>query len=459
VVAIPGQATAQLRASSVDWQQDEGCRVETQLPGGSKLSWQATLEAGRDSVLRIALVDGSETRGTVAVGIDESWIGVRECQVYGTGDHEIAVVHLRTIVDDRPKDESVSVVSFVRLVPDLEHLDTSVIRTRTGIGDARYPIDYFSWFRGDGYARSKFEIIHSDGSLSAVRSEIRRPIETNDEFVIGASSRVIGLRDQPYPPPGWLSERQTAVAPFDNPVYRPLAPVATPKGIAAVLSAEPEAIFPPRTFVIDLQFGQRRARGLLFRDLGAARSGDRDSAKNRVESFMRSLKTQSGGPARASGSHADFRWSDRARSMIGTPRLEVAVMNDTTIIGTIERQCPEAPLGEATPRDLWIFRVDVQGGEPAWIETELVASCALMPVRDLHGVGFLYRTFDNGFVEPRVVDGATVGLRAVLEPARPVFSKGEPRIAEWAELKDHRKWVEVEYLLEGFDPQHAEIIY
>lgn len=459
MVAYAGQAMAQLRASSVDWQEVGGCRVETQLPGGSQLRWHATVNEGRDSVLRITIIEGSETHGTAAVEIDESWVQVRKCEVYGAGDHEIAVVHMGTIQDDYPKDATASVVSFVRLSPDLEHLFTSVIRTRTGIGDSRFPIDYFSWFRGDGYARSNFEIVPSDGTLRAVRVETRRPMESQDELVIGASSRVIGQNEPSYAPPGWLSERQTAVAPFDNPVYRPLAPVATPEGIVAVLSAEPENMFPPRTFVIDLQVGQRRAHGLLFRDLGTARSGDRHSAKIGVEDFMRSLKSQPDRTKGVSGAPADFRWSDGARSMIGTPRLDVAVMNDTTIIGTIERECPEAPLGEAAPRDLWIFRIDMQDGDPAWIESELVASCALVPVRGLDNLVFLYRTFDNGRVEPRVVDGVTVGLRAVLEPARPVFSKGDPRIAEWAELKDHRKWVEVEYLLENFDPLGAEIIY
>jgi hypothetical protein len=84
---------------------------------------------------------------------------------------------------------------------------------------------------------------------------------------------------------------------------------------------------------------------------------------------------------------------------------------------------------------------------------------AIVPVRDLHTVGFLYRTFDNGRIEPRVVDGVTVGLRVILDPARPVFSKGEPRIAEWSELQSHSKWVEVADLLESFEPEHAEIDY
>jgi hypothetical protein len=62
-------------------------------------------------------------------------------------------------------------------------------------------------------------------------------------------------------------------------------------------------------------------------------------------------------------------------------------------------------------------------------------------------------------LEPHVVDGETIGLRAILEPARPVLSKGEPRIAEWAELQSHSKWVELAYLLEDFEPQHAKIDY
>jgi hypothetical protein len=92
---------------------------------------------------------------------------------------------------------------------------------------------------------------------------------------------------------------------------------------------------------------------------------DRNSAKIGVKNFKRSLKNPPDGPTGESGGHADFHWSDRARSMIGTPRLDVAVMNDTTIIGTIERECPDAPLGDATPRDLWIFKVDLHDGDRA----------------------------------------------------------------------------------------------
>ncbi len=448
-------AAAQLRESSIAGQYSRACDVETRMPDGTILKWQAGLSDEGDTRLSVRLDGSEDSNQSIDFRLEHPVIGIDSCQVYGTTGGEIAAIDLRPRPNDHPaRSGVVTIVSFVRLVPRLEHLTTISKSGQSGYGASLEGDDYSSWCCGDGLFFSRLEILPYLGSLFVNRVESRRPVESRKIFPIGTYPRVIGGA-APASPPQWLSSTLAGTVISFSPGFFPIKPVTTPSGtMAGLLSAAPEEIFPPSTLVLHLQVGRKRLHGLLFRDLSNARSRDRERAESRLEDYL----APPGADDDSAGS--TFEWSADARSWFGEPILKVAVVDETTIIGTIERKCAEVS-DEAIPtRDLWMFKADLREDGSGRIDTQLVSTCKLIPVMWGFDDGFLYRTFDNGQVEPLVENGETVGLRTTLHPPLAILSKGEPRVVDWEDVTVHYKWGDLaQRAIDEFEEQRSEIVY
>ena len=427
VLSIALLASAQQRHSSIRQMEDGSYEISTHAADQGALVWQVALESGERQqklIVHRPGADGLPSVTTINLGFSIS--GVSGVEVFGPLGHEIALISLQARSFERHADTSIDAIRcVVRLRPNLELIATLSQRNQSGVGASRNGRDYFSFCCGFPIFKTNLEVVSFQGQLFEVREEFRRLQNHREMFSIGKRFNVIDPNRSVSPvPPLWLSKTMSE-AMLDDPVGAfPLSSVDRAGRTIGVALANPEVNFPPSTINLQISVGEKRAHGLLFRDLSAARSRDRQSKEDRIDMYQSSISES---PTEDhSLSKGFFDWSPEARSEFGTLTIDVLDNNPDQMIGLIERPCSEdLPLEARPSRDLWLFSIDKAKPEPLWIEADLVESCILFPQGGNHNVGaFGFRSFDNGSVEPVTTDSALEGYRIFLRPAIRLVSDG-----------------------------------
>ena len=93
------------------------------------------------------------------------------------------------------------------------------------------------------------------------------------------------------------------------------------------------------------------------------------------------------------------------------------------------------------------------------IDATLVETCALFPLAPSQQLGFLYRTFDNGTVQPILHQGRTVGLQVLLRPGSLVASNGVPRPITRELAANDKFGYLTEEALNAFEPAASHFVY
>jgi len=463
VFSVTLSADAQQRHSSIRQMEDGSYEISTHGAEQGALAWQVALESSkRQQELTVRRLSANELPSVTTINLGFPISGVSGVEVFGPLGHEIAVISLQARRFERPADNSIDAIRcIVRLRPNLELMATLSQRNQSGVGASRNGRDYFSFCCGFPISETNLEVVSFQGQLFEVREEFRRLQNHRKMFSIGKRFNVIDPNRSVSPvPPLWLSETMSE-AMLDDPVGAfPLSSVERAGRTIGVVLANPEIDFPPSTINLQISVGEKRAHGLLFRNLSAARSRDRQTKEDRIETYQSSISES---PAEDhSLSKGFFYWSPEAHSEFGILTIDVLENNPDQMIGLIERPCSEdLPFEAIPPRDLWLFSIDKTKPEPLWIEADLVESCILFPqgqFRDVEAFGF--RSFDNGSVEPVTTDSALEGYRIFLRPAIHLVSDGvqtstpdvartqiEPR--ETTEIRD----------FDPFEHDYAEVNY
>jgi hypothetical protein len=428
------------------------------------MSWQVELSnEGNEAQLVVSRLDpvsaepasGSE----ITIKLDgHDDVFIQWAEVYGTEGQEIGAIYYRPLYEHDPGFAVDTAVCFVQLLPAMRHISTVFQFNDTVSSVSLGPGDAYTWRYALPLSSEKLQVVTYAGCLYAVTEEVRRARDSKIELTVGRSLTPISHAAQPPPPPAWLTTASVKLIVHLGLDHTPLTVVDTPAEIKAVLLADASRDFPPSTLSMSASFYGKRAHGLLFRDLSPARSSDRSSKEHRVRAYLRAPQPSS----EAGRVPSSFQWSSEARAWFGIPRLRVMATDGVTFIGTIERHCmEERPVGTTPDRDLWMFSVDTSQASPAWIETQLVESCVLLPLTGGIKDGYIYRSFDNGHLESLTRDGKTVGARARLQPAVFLHSTGQllKRIDRETVASDqkHGHWLISE--LESLDPDRPEVTY